>query len=81
MDREVALMVALTAARVRVEFGDLIPVLKEHADAETHRTFVIALARVMTEINSELIDRVFDMFPDIKSEFESRHNKYGRTYY
>lgn len=81
MDKEIARIIALVADRTRGDIGRLAPLVKEHCDEKSHEEFSLAIGQVVYEISHELMDRVFDKFPDIKSEMEDRLKKYGRSYY
>ena len=79
MDKDVAQMVANTAARVAMELGNLMPLLKEHAEAEDQATR-LAIASAVCEIG--LVEaRIYDEFPDLKAAAETRLGLYGRSYY
>jgi hypothetical protein len=81
MDKEIARIIALVADRTRSDIGGLARIVKEHCDKESHEEFSMAIGQVVYEISHELMDRVFDKFPDIRSEMENRVKKYGRSYY
>jgi hypothetical protein len=81
MNKEIARIIALVADRTRSDIGSLARLVKEHCDEESHKEFSMAIGQVVYEISHELMDRVFDKFPDIRSEMEDRLKKYGRSYY
>jgi hypothetical protein len=80
MNIDLAQMVAMTASRARVAFGDLIPLLKEYGEGEKDAPTKLAIASAIYEIG--LVENsVFEKYPDLRTEFEVRLNKYGRSYY
>lgn len=81
MNKDIAKIIALVADRTRSDIGRLAPLVKEHCDKESHEEFSMAIGQVVYEISHELMDRVFEKFPDIKTEMEDRLKKYGRSYY
>jgi hypothetical protein len=68
------------AIRAQIELGNLAPLLKEHGDGEKDEPTKLAIGSAIYEI-SLVADRTFDQYPDLKSEYEARRNKYGRSYY
>jgi len=80
MNRELAQMVAMTASRTRVSFGELISLLKAHGEGEKDDKVRLAIASAIYEIG-EIEERVFNQHPDLKEAFEARLQKYGRSFY
>ena len=80
MDRELAQMVLMTSLRARIDLGDLMPILKEHADAEKAESVRLAIASAIYELGV-VLERVFEQFPDLQTECETRRKKYKRPYY
>jgi heme oxygenase len=81
MNKDVARLIALTAVNAKDELNNLIPILKAHCDNEAeYNSFAQKITAVSAVLESQLIDRVFKLYPDIQSEFEDRKNKYGRIF-
>ena len=80
MDREIALMVTTTAARARMEIGDLAILLKKHGYGENEEAMRQAIGAAVYEI-SLLMDVVYKQFPELEQEAEARLEKYGRSFY
>jgi len=80
MDKELAQMVVMTAARARIGLGDLVPIMKEHSDGEKDEQIKHAVASAVYEIGI-VIDRIFEQHPDLGQEYEARRSKYRRPYY
>jgi hypothetical protein len=81
VDKEFGRIIALVADRTRSDIGSLARLVKEHCDEKDREEFSTAIAQVVYEISHELMDRVFDKFPEIKVEMEANLKKYGRSYY
>jgi hypothetical protein len=77
MDKDLAVHIAMTAYRASVDLGDLVPLLKEHCTEDEYKTLTRAIASASYTVNCEVTDLIFDMFPDIKDEFEGRLKKFG----
>jgi len=78
MDKELARHVAATAFRSAVELSDMLPILKEHCDASEYEMFLKAIASASAAIHFEIEKKVFDQYPELEKEIESRVKKYGR---
>jgi hypothetical protein len=80
MDREVAQMIATTASRVASELASLVLFLKEHGEGPKDDAARGAIASAIYEVGS-VRQAAFDQHPDLKTEFETRVRKYGRSSY
>jgi hypothetical protein len=80
MDRELTQMVLMTASRTMIELGGLPPIVNRHGEPDRDEPIKLAIGSAIYEIGL-LMDRVFEMYPDLKQEYEARGNKYGRPYY
>ena len=80
MDKELAKIVALTAFRSSADINNLIPMLKEHCSEDECRDFGIAIATASTEINLQILQKVFAMYPELSVEFDQQVRKYGRPF-
>ncbi|WP_222610889.1 hypothetical protein [Undibacterium sp. FT79W] len=78
MDKELAKIVALTAFRSSAYMNNLIPLLKEHCSEDECRNFGIAIATASAEINLQILQKVFAMYPELSAKFDLQVRKYGR---
>lgn len=81
MDRELAQIFVQRVVRGQAEISSMVPLLKEHCDEVIYKKIGMSIARILDQINVELLDEVFAIHPDIEAEFENRNKKYGRSYY
>ena len=79
MNRDLALMVLNSATRAAVELANLPSLLKDFGESEKDEPVKLAIGSAIYEIGL-VRDRVFDGYPDLKNEYESRLNAYGRSY-
>ncbi len=80
MDREIAQMIVMTAARATTEIGNLMPLLKEHGEVEKDDAVRQAIASAVYE-GGQIMEQCFAQYPDLRDQSEVRLNKYGRSYY
>jgi hypothetical protein len=80
MDKDVAQIVAMTAARCSNEIGELAIVVKEHCGDSERVTLSPAIGSAVFELR-ELMARVFALSPGLEEEFEARLKKFDRSYY
>jgi hypothetical protein len=78
MDKELATHIAMIAFKVQAPLEELLPLLKTHCTEEEYKLYLKSIARVMHTINVELTNRSFSAYPEIKTEFEQKIEKYGR---
>jgi hypothetical protein len=79
MDKDLAWIVAGAATVAGRELGDLVPLLKEHCDPEAYDKLVDAIGSAIYE-TAEVRERVFELSPGLREEFEARLHKFGRQY-
>ncbi len=80
MNNELAQMVIGTAARARSELGELVPLLKQHGEGALDESVKLAIASAIYEIGL-IADRAFEQHPELKEPYETRLEKYGRSYF
>lgn len=78
MDRDIAKHVVDIAFRSASSLADLIPLLKEHCSEEEYKKLLKGIAAVSASINIELLNQIYEYFPDIKIDLEAKIQKYGR---
>lgn len=78
MDKEVAEYVVRVAFGSESSLNDLIPLLKEHCSDEEYKKFSKRIASVSARISLEILDLVYDEFPEIRRELDEKVRKYGR---
>jgi len=66
MDRELARHVLMAGFRSASALQDLVPVLKKHCDPNEFDEYVKAIASVSFEITTEIFNKIFDKYPDLK---------------
>lgn len=77
LDKELAKLIVNSAVRSGRELADIVPLIKEHCNAETYNVLSLAIGSAIYETGL-VMDRVFDLHPDLKEEFEGRLSKFGR---
>jgi len=80
MNQDLALMVEMTASRARVALGELIPLLKEFGDEGADEPVKQAIASAIYEVGL-VADKVYELYPDLKVQADSRRERYGRSYF
>jgi hypothetical protein len=81
MDIELARMVLMISERSRNDLSMLMPILKENCATGDREKISIAIATVVYEIRSEIMDRIFSDFPELKQEYDRNLEKFGRSHY
>jgi hypothetical protein len=81
MDRDVAQMLAMTAARCSKEIGELTILLKENCTEAEYVELSNAIGSAVYELRTVLMGAVFSLAPDLESEFDARLEKFGRSYF
>ena len=81
MDRDVAQMLAMTAARCSKEIGELAILVKENCTEAEYAELSSAIGSVVYELRSVLMGAVFSLTPDLVGEFNARLEKFGRSYF
>jgi hypothetical protein len=76
MDMELARMIVSSAYRARVELGHLMPLLRQHGDTNDDPVRE-AIASAVYEVWL-IADNVFNQYPELNVEAESRAQKFGR---
>jgi len=77
MDKELAMLIVNAAIRSQRELGDIVPLIKEHCTPEEYNVLLLATGSAIYEA-SLIMERVYDLHPKLKDEFEGRLNKFGR---
>jgi len=72
MERELAKHVVATGFRSASVLQELVPLLKPHCDPNEYEKYARAIASVSAEISTEILNPIFDQFPDLKSEVEQK---------
>ena len=57
---------------------DLLPLLKAHCGQAEYDEYLKAVAAVSFEITTEIFNRVFLQFPDLKEEVDKKIEQYGK---
>lgn len=79
MDRELGRMVAGNANRIAVEIGDLARLIKDHVAKDEGDGLRLAIGSAVYE-TMEIMERIFELCPGLKEEFEVSREKYLRSY-
>jgi hypothetical protein len=80
MNRDLALMVEMTASRAGVSLGNLMPLLKEFGDESADQPVKLAIASAIYEIGL-IADQIYEQYPDLKTQADARRDRYGRSYF
>jgi hypothetical protein len=80
MNRDLALMVEMTASRARVTLAELIPLLKEFGDEGADEPVKLAIASAIYEVGL-VADKVYELYPDLEVQADLRREHYGRSYF
>jgi hypothetical protein len=78
MDKDLARIVLVAALESTRSISEIVPLIKKHCGPELQQQLSLAIASSVADIQSELIDEVYAIHPDLKAEFEARYKKYGR---
>ncbi len=76
MDEALARIIIATAARAAREIGNLAPLLKQHADSETHEAMRRGIGGAVYEVYENILEPVFVRFPNLRKEFEDNLKHY-----
>lgn len=79
MNKELARYVAKTAFQSSEELYDLVLFLKEFCSENEYKAYATSVASAAFEIRTKILEQVFSEFPDLKVEFESNIEKYGKV--
>lgn len=79
MDYELGRMVAGIALAATRELGTIAPLIKSRCEPEEHEKLRLAIGSAVYE-SMELMERVFELCPGLREEFEARLQKYDRAY-
>lgn len=78
MNNELAEYVVKIAFKSESDLNDLIPLLKEHCNANEYKKLAVAIATVSATINTEILNLVYDGHPKIRDNVDRKINEYGR---
>lgn len=81
MDRDVAQMIANTAARCSQQIGELAILVKENCTQAEHAELSNAIGSAVYELMSGLMGKVFELSPGLEQEFDARLERFGRSYF
>jgi hypothetical protein len=79
MEKDLAKFVALTAFRSAADLGNLVPML-QGCDETERKELGMALAMASAEINRQVLQKIFERFPELSEEFEEKIRKFGRPF-
>jgi hypothetical protein len=79
MDIELGRMVAGSANYAAAEIGNLMPFIKDRVSEQEGEKLRLAIGSAVYE-TMEIMERVFELCPGLKEEFEARLEKYDRCY-
>ena len=78
MDIDIARHVMRSVFRSARELEGLIPLLKEHCEAEDYATYGNGVAMVLASMSTELTGKILAAHPDLSQEIDTDIAKYGR---
>lgn len=79
MDEQIARHVARVAFRASADLGELIPLVKAHCSADEYKKLGHAIASATAVVGVEVLNLVFEAYPDLKREFDENIKKYGKA--
>src|ERR1700722_19005267 len=68
MEQELAKHVVITGFRSASTLQELIPLLKKHCDPAIYEQYAKAISSVSAEISMEILNPIFQQYPEIKQE-------------
>ncbi len=78
MDRDLAKHVVTVGFHSLSLLEGLIPLLKEHCSEAEYNEFLKSIASVSGHLMTDLFKKVFQEYPDLENEVETKINKYGK---
>lgn len=78
MKRSIAKHVARVGFQASADIGNLIYLLKKNCSQDEYDRFSKAISAASAEINIQIINMIFQDFPDLKDEFDKDVELYGR---
>ena len=78
MNKELAKHIARIAFKASADLGDVIPFVKERCSQEEYEEIAFAIASATAGIGQDVLNLLFDKFPDIKRDFDNDIKEYGR---
>ena len=78
MERDLARHVVRAAFRAERELTELLPLLKQHVDAEGYADLARDIAAAVDAINVALLAKVLSAHPDMEAEIDANIRKYDR---
>lgn len=79
MDKDLAKHVASMTFRAMAQLQEVVPILKAHCDADEYDQYLKAIGSVVAVAATELLDRIYEAYPEIETEFEAKISKYGKV--
>lgn len=80
MDRDLARHVVAVGFHSLSLLESLIPILKEHCDQDEYAEYLRSIGAVSAEMSTEIFDKIFQEYPDLQSEVESKIKQYGQFF-
>lgn len=78
MDRNLANHVVAVSFHSLSLLESLLPTLKEHCTPVEYATYLKAIGAVSAEVSTEILSQIFQEYPDLEQEVETKIKKYGR---
>lgn len=80
MNQELAKLIALRAFRSSSEIGSLVYIIGQHCSEEEHKEFGIAIATAIDCIQTKVLQKVYDLYPELEKEFDAKIDMYGTAF-
>lgn len=80
MDKDLATFIAKKAFRCASDLSQLIPVINKFSlDPSQYKDLKLCIAMLAGEIGNQLIEPIFDEYPDIKEEIRMAIEKFDQV--
>lgn len=80
MERDLARHVVAVGFHSLSLLESLIPILKKHCDQNEYSEYLKGIGAVSAEMSSEILNKVFQQYPELEREVESKIKQYGQFF-
>jgi hypothetical protein len=78
MDRDLAKHVVAVGFHSLSLLESLIPILKQHCEADEYSEYLKSIGAVSVEVNTQIFNKIFRDYPDLEKEVEDKIKKFGQ---
>ena len=80
LDRDLARHVVAVGFHSLSLLESLLPILKTHCDQDEYSEYLQSIGAVSAEMSSEIFNKIFQQYPDLEREVESKIKQYGQFF-